>query len=225
MPTPIDPRPRRDAGDWQLFQPKHARRVLLPDFAAQIVDMSFMSVLHRRRSARVMARAPFRAVAQWLSLSLRSHGAGADPSEPRSRRPTVSAGALHPIEVIVLRGSARPIALHFEAAGNAIAHLSSLNLRRTHSALDACRSVLPDAKGDFVFLLASTTKTAAYYNAPESLLWRDAGAVIQTLALTADALGLAFCPLGILGGEILAAIAADPLAILPVGVCAIGKAV
>jgi nitroreductase len=48
--------------------------------------------------------------------------------------------------------------------------------------------------------MATTLKPAqgAYGNS-ESLVWRDSGALLQTLALAAELYGLGFCPLGILG--------------------------
>jgi hypothetical protein len=45
---------------------------------------------------------------------------------------------------------------------------------------------------------------------PQSLLWRDAGALSQTLNLTATAYGQAFCALGVLGEQALQAIERPP---------------
>lgn len=42
-------------------------------------------------------------------------------------------------------------------------------------------------------------KTAAKYRYPESLVWRDAGVLQGALTLTATALGMSFCLLGITG--------------------------
>jgi hypothetical protein len=48
-------------------------------------------------------------------------------------------------------------------------------------------------------LIAEPGKTAAKYENHETLVWRDAGVVFGYMSVIAEALGLAFCPLGITG--------------------------
>lgn len=81
------------------------------------------------------------------------------------------------------------------------------------------REMLPDANGTGLVLLADAARVEAAYENPNSLLWRDAGALLQTLFLTSTAFRLAFCPLGILGHEIIRALA------LPIEVRALGAAI
>ncbi|SEM10533.1 hypothetical protein SAMN05518845_11692 [Variovorax sp. YR750] len=50
-----------------------------------------------------------------------------------------------------------------------------------------------------LLLVAEPGKTAAKYFNSESLVWRDAGVLLGYLSLAAEALGLAFVPLGITG--------------------------
>jgi hypothetical protein len=188
------------------------------------IGTSFSDVIERRRSTRVLAPASFSQITRWLSLSLAARLIGSGEAR-RIYRPAVSAGALHPIEVVLVRGIEHPVALYYDPLGNSISRISNLDRDRAMAALEACAVVIPKARGDFVFLLAAAAKTAAYYSDPQSLYWRDAGAVLQTLAIAAEALDLGFCPLGILGSEILPALGLDPAKILPVGVCAVGTTV
>lgn len=58
------------------------------------------------------------------------------------------------------------------------------------------------AHGTAVFLLGDVARVTAVYENSLSLLWRDAGALLQTLFLSATAFRLAFCPLALLGREI-----------------------
>lgn len=37
-------------------------------------------------------------------------------------------------------------------------------------------------------------------------MWRDAGALLQVLSMTAHSVGLGFCPIGLLGSEVAEAI-------------------
>lgn len=50
-----------------------------------------------------------------------------------------------------------------------------------------------------LLLVAEPGKTAAKYLNPDSLVWRDAGVLLGYLSLAAEALGLAFVPLGATG--------------------------
>jgi hypothetical protein len=51
-------------------------------------------------------------------------------------------------------------------------------------------------RGTVIWLLAQPARTARKYRHPESLIWRDAGILIGTIALVAEALGVACTPLG-----------------------------
>jgi hypothetical protein len=48
-------------------------------------------------------------------------------------------------------------------------------------------------------LVCEPGKTAAKYEHFESLVWRDAGVVLGYMSIVAEALGLNFCPLGLVG--------------------------
>jgi len=54
-------------------------------------------------------------------------------------------------------------------------------------------------KGVLLGFVAEPGKTAAKYVNHETLVWRDAGVVLGYMSFVAEALGLAFCPLGISG--------------------------
>ena len=85
-----------------------------------------------------------------------------------------------------------------------------------------CRQVLPEAAGTAIVFAGDMNRVAARYERPESLLWRDGGVLLQTLALVATAFRLAFCPLGILGTAAIEAVGlADHLT--AVGVAMIGR--
>ena len=85
-----------------------------------------------------------------------------------------------------------------------------------------CHTILPEASGTGIVLVGDINRVAALYKRPESLLWRDAGVLLQTLALVATAYRLAFCPLGILGTAVVRALGL-PEPTLGVGVALIGR--
>lgn len=59
--------------------------------------------------------------------------------------------------------------------------------------------------GTTIQLFADPVRLIRCYEHHESLLWRDAGSVIATLCLVAEALGLAAVPLGRIGTNIVQA--------------------
>jgi hypothetical protein len=71
----------------------------------------------------------------------------------------------------------------------------------------AAGELLPVDHGALIALVAETGKTAAKYENHCSLVWRDAGVVLGYLSLIAEALDLAFCPLGLTGHDFVAPIA------------------
>lgn len=65
--------------------------------------------------------------------------------------------------------------------------------------VQAMQEVLPAAHATLVLYAAEVGKTAAKYDSPASLIWRDAGALLAVMGLAAYAHSLAFCPLGVTG--------------------------
>ncbi len=59
--------------------------------------------------------------------------------------------------------------------------------------------VLDSQAATIVLLAAEPGKTLAKYENGASLVWRDAGALLATMAFAAHSLGMNFCPLGITG--------------------------
>lgn len=67
----------------------------------------------------------------------------------------------------------------------------------------AASEVVPAGNASLIALVAEPGKAAAKYDFPESLIWRDAGVILGYFSIAAEALGLAFCPLGITGDPVI----------------------
>lgn len=52
-----------------------------------------------------------------------------------------------------------------------------------------------------IWLIAHTNRTSAKYDNPQSLIWRDAGALLQSIQMTGTAMGIGSCPMGTLAGH------------------------
>jgi hypothetical protein len=83
-----------------------------------------------------------------------------------------------------------------------LSHLNSVVLEPIQELIQTCSAILPEGRGTILVFVAEVQRTGSVYENPDSLIWRDAGALMQTLAFTFCAYGLAFCQLGILGNEI-----------------------
>jgi nitroreductase len=83
--------------------------------------------------------------------------------------------------------------------------------------------LLPDAQSSILVFVADLPRANAIYQRPGSLIWRDAGALLQTISLAATAYRLGSCPLGLLGTEIVDALALPPERALAVGCAVIGR--
>lgn len=115
----------------------------------------------------------------------------------------MSAGALHPIETLVVGGPdvLEPMIYLDDKDVFGVAQFDSP--QRAACALDELAKFLPDTIGHYVLLVANVQHVSQAYDNPHSLLWRDAGAVMQTLAILATANGMSFIPLGSTGQTIL----------------------
>lgn len=60
-------------------------------------------------------------------------------------------------------------------------------------------SMVPAPEATKTLLVAEPGKTQAKYFNHESLVWRDAGALLATMGFVAEALNLNYCPIGITG--------------------------
>jgi Nitroreductase family len=184
------------------------------------VSRSFSSIIQERRSDRAIVRAPLRELVNAVAFATRPQAVMDGDQFCRSRRPSPSAGALHPVDILLVHGRSRVfryVPLTHRLEGLYVEHREHLDAFTSD-----CLEILPGARGTAVVLVGDVARVAAVYERPLSLLWRDGGALLQTLALVATAYRLAFCPLGILGTPVLQALGL-PEWVSGVGVAIIGR--
>lgn len=196
-PLGIDPIPRSVPNlyspiDWEV----KGRRLLAVSDGEALASMA--TTLDTRHSQRTFALVP-----ETLLGALLWHTARTKESAPSplgfqiEHRPTPSSGAIHPIHLVVQLADE-----HSWARYNPQEH--SLDLLDKGASLlqplvECSEQVVPRGGGHLILFVAEPGKTAAKYENPESLIWRDAGILQGSLALVAAALGLNYCLLGITG--------------------------
>ena len=199
-----NPRPRAvpdlklPRADWPVIRALDCGDIVAP------LEQSFVATLEARRSHRVMNRAPLREVVNAIAFGVQPRKRIEDDAVGRSLRPSPSAGAIHPVDVLLVHGSSR--VFRYAPLAHQLEFLRVPKRQHLEAFSEDCRQILPEASGTAIVLVGELNRVAAVYNRPESLLWRDAGVLLQTLALVATAFRLAFCPLGILGTPVVRAI-------------------
>lgn len=156
-----------------------------------------VDLLRCRRTSRQFSGASPSELASWFELSCRVQQCqGSDLGFDLTRRPAPSAGAIHPIHVVL----AWPDGSNwhrYDAFDHALVSFASqVDPQAVHAQM---QEVLQAPKATLVLLAAEVGRTEAKYEHAASLVWRDAGALLATMALAAQALSLAFCPLGVTG--------------------------
>ena len=106
-----------------------------------------------------------------------------------SKRPIPSAGAIHPIHIFLISHLHKNL-LRFDPFS------FTLNAVQSEININTIRDV---QDGTIVLLGAEYGKTAAKYDNPDSLIWRDSGILLCGLHMAATYLNMSFCPLGITG--------------------------
>jgi SagB-type dehydrogenase family enzyme len=156
------------------------------------------SVLLTRRSARRFGVLSLESLGALFWHVLRTQSSSASQlGFELQRRPVPSAGAIHPIHVMVYSAKwgwakycSREHALHMlQSDEHASAQLLAL-----------ADEVLPRGDASLLAFIAEPGMTAAKYEPSESLVWRDAGVVQGVFAVVAEALNLNFSLLGMNGG-------------------------
>jgi len=154
---------------------------------------------------------------------MRVHGEGGASRTGEFQKAAISAGALHPVDLLLLSGTDITEPLLYEESSDQVLKLEVKDPLALEAAVVAARSVVPEASGHVMLVVGDRARVASCYDAPESLLWRDAGAVLQHLSMNAYACGLAFVPLGLLGRDALEAIVGKDSVWCALGLGIIGR--
>lgn len=186
-------------------------------------DRLFAEVVEARRSERLIRPVSIHEIVNAVSFATRPRFIDCDSSIGRSRRPTVSAGAIHPVEIVIATSVGTPRLFLYRSHEHSLHQLAVSQPEKLAEFHIRLREVLPEARGTWLILVGDVGRTAALYENPESLLWRDSGALLQTLSLVMTSYGFSFCPVGLLGHEVLCALGLEAEA-TAVGVAVVGQA-
>ncbi len=191
-----NPVPRERPRPCDVVAWPHGERLDLSSTPAAC-EPSVEQLFRSRRTERSIGRLPLDQLGTWLDLCCRAQEVHASSfGFALSLRPAPSAGAIHPVHLVLAQPGCNRW-MRYDAVDHALVEVSSqIDARDVHQAL---QEVLPAPDATLILLAAEVAKTAAKYESAASLVWRDAGALLATMGLTAHALDLGFCPLGVTG--------------------------
>jgi SagB-type dehydrogenase family enzyme len=193
-----EPTPRDIPRSYQAFQWPDGK--VTPLTPPREPRQSFCDVVNGRRSQRAFGAMDSSDLSTllWLSGRVIDQQASAFGRD-LTLRPAPSAGALHPIHLLVCTMQ-NQYWQRYDPFGHALVDVRE-GVIAVESAMRAVEPALPVDGGTLIWLVAELGLTAAKYENSESLVWRDAGVLLSQLGLVSSLLGLHFCSLGLTGSD------------------------
>lgn len=216
-----DPLPKPTPEWYEPLEWELGKAYTLPTPSSETLSRPFNEVLNSRASRREFGFVHDQQLGTFLWHACRTRGV--DTSNlgfDLEHRAAPSAGAIHPIHIIVKRPSDGRWWLYNPKAHQLVELKNSTS--RLAGLYELTLQVLDGNDATRILFLAEPGKTLGKYQDGCSLIWRDAGALLAVMALTATAQGLNFCPLGITG-EPWASSLADQGKLAGVGLAVLGS--
>lgn len=164
-------------------------------------SLSFFEIIEKRKSSRNFSEISLELLSSllWHSSKIKNIWIS-ELSSIHSHRPAPSAGAIHPIDIVIsLPETILNRKLYYY---NPFSH--SLGVLELESKIisDFFNHINDNLLIDHAIILwtiIDINRTAAIYENPESLVWRDCGALLCMIQLVATVLDLNSCIIGTLG--------------------------
>jgi SagB-type dehydrogenase family enzyme len=171
--------------------------VLLPSVSVNM-SPSLFEVIDGRKSTRTFRALSLEEISNVLWYSAKVNAVKVINGEIFSHRPTPSAGAIHPIDVLISLQSENARCLYYYDPFQHCLRLLELNISELASFIKHVNNCLNLGAGTLIWFLGDQRRTGAFYANPSSLIWRDAGALILGFQLAATALNIGSCAIGTL---------------------------
>ena len=191
------PKPRESPVGCSTYAPEIEGTVDLPSFTA--VSKDFAAVLGRRRTTYGLGCLSIEQLSNLLWMSARTTEAFAEQPQRLEHRPSLAAGAIHAVQIFVQDVTGLGKKLHwYDAHAHILGTISDTNTlcKELRREANACLRL---EAGTVFWFGGDVAAKSAKYEHPDTLLLRDAGALLQTMALTCGCLSLPCAPIGVLG--------------------------
>nr|WP_305121134.1 SagB/ThcOx family dehydrogenase [Pedobacter xinjiangensis] len=173
---------------------------------------SFGEVISNRRSVRKFQTISLQQLSEvlWYTAKVKSfqmHESG----YLLTHRGAPSAGARHPVDVIVFNPEIfkNEDFYYYNPFDHSLNQIVNVD-KDIQPFLVHINKIVAIGPGTLLWFVAHSRRNASKYENSESLIWRDAGALINSIQLTSAALNLRSCPIGSLGEPYISEFFADP---------------
>jgi len=163
--------------------------------------ISFWDVISSRRSMRTFHQLSLDEISKvlWLSAKVQDISVQ-DNGYILTRRPSASAGARHPVDIILLSPALDNFksCYYYNPFDHTLNKLILPDLIIKHF-LNHVNSIFQVGDGTVLWFIAHSLRTEVKYDNSQSLIWRDAGALIHSVQLACTGCNINSCPVGSLG--------------------------
>jgi SagB-type dehydrogenase family enzyme len=214
-----NPAPRQQHDVYTPWRWPAVSSITLP--AASEISSACSDMLSARRSRRTFSVLGLAELSTLLWHTVRCQRTAESPlGFALQQRSTPSAGAIHPVHLVVqVPGQTGQWARY-----NPLTHALDV-IGPSADILNALRAeadqVVDAQSGSLLLFVAEPAMTAAKYENADSLVWRDAGIMQGALALAAQSLALNYCLLGITGDPWVGRLS-EQCQLVGVGIAALG---
>lgn len=186
-------------------------------------EIGFLDVLERRTSSLPTEELGLADLSSLLWFGARCHRAFRDQAGVlRQKRSYPSAGGVYETELLVVHSKLSRVELY-----DAIGH-SLVAIEVDDDGISSFGRVVRELlqfDATVLVLAAHTCALNSAYSNESSLIWRNAGCLMNTLHLTSCALGLSSTHLGVLGGELVGALPSSCGNFVAAGILVVGTGV
>jgi SagB-type dehydrogenase family enzyme len=199
LPEPI---PRASEESFQPFEFRKVRVQYLP-IPTGFPTVPLITILRNRKTSRTFAELETATLSKLLWMTMKVERQEEEESGFKwQHRPLPSAGGRHPVHALIIQPHLdlrRPSLYDPEA--HALNELVPADEEAVSDALAHIEQLVPIGQASVVWFAADYERTLSRYSGGESLVWRDAGAVLAGFTFVAEALELNCCPIGLTGDE------------------------
>lgn len=160
----------------------------------------FFEILKNRKSERQFRKLRITQLAKVLWFCAKARGISiADNDQILFHTNVPSAGSIHPIDILIsLPGPITKRKLHYYDPFTHKLWELTLDKRKLFSFIRIIDQNIKTSNSTIFWFAGDILRTNEKYKNPESLVWRDAGALIMTVQLVATAFNIRSCAVGTL---------------------------
>lgn len=175
--------------------------VIKLDRPDDLPDIRLLEVIEQRRSGRNFQKRTLVEIGNllWLSAKVKNISV-LENGYVLSQRPSASAGARHPIDIILCTPDLKNgrVLYYYNAFEHALQELT-VDKMQVDGFLSHINEAIEIRNATILWFVAHPDRTSVKYEDALSLVWRDSGALLHCVQIACTVLGMESCPVGSLG--------------------------